>query len=64
MQYSAPGSACDRAHLLTTVINNIKIKSNYYQEVTLPFTIKQEGNLFSKYEELGIVKRVSRTNND
>lgn len=59
VQYSAPGSGCDRGHLLNTVINNIELIPDYYQKATIPFTIKQEGNLFAKYEEKGIVKKIT-----
>lgn len=55
LQYDAPGIHTERAHLLTSVINNIELLSNYYQVATLPFTLKESDKLFSVLKEKGIV---------
>ncbi|XP_069692375.1 m7GpppX diphosphatase [Periplaneta americana] len=59
LKYDAPGIYAERAQLLSTVIGNIEIASDYYQRTTLSFVVKETENLFLKYEEKGIVKRHS-----
>ncbi|KAG8247363.1 hypothetical protein J6590_062425 [Homalodisca vitripennis] len=51
LPYEAPGILTEKAHLLSTVINNIQLRSDYYQEATLPFAVKESDNLFSSYEK-------------
>lgn len=55
LQYDAPGIHTERAHLLTSVINNILLVPNYYQAITLPFTVRQSDKLFSVLSEKGII---------
>ncbi|KAF5279437.1 hypothetical protein FQA39_LY05547 [Lamprigera yunnana] len=58
LRYDAPGITAERSHLLSNVISNIEIVSNYYQKVTLPFIVKESDTLFRKFETKGIVCRV------
>ncbi|XP_034244615.1 m7GpppX diphosphatase [Thrips palmi] len=55
LQYDAPGIHTERAHLLTSVINNIQLVPNYYQTITLPFTVRQSDKLFTVLNKKGIL---------
>ncbi|XP_013184714.1 m7GpppX diphosphatase [Amyelois transitella] len=58
LRHEAPGIYAEKAHLLSTVINNIEMMNNYYQKASLPFTIKQMDNIFKVYETNGCVQRI------
>lgn len=47
------GIHTERAHLLTTVINNIALVPDYYKKSTLPFTVRHTDKLFSVLSEKG-----------
>lgn len=47
------GIHVEKAHLLTTIINNIEMQSNYYQKASLNYVVKQSDPLFSLFEEKG-----------
>lgn len=49
------GINVEKAHLLTSIINNIEMQSNYYQKALLHFVIKQSDPLFDRYEEKGSI---------
>jgi len=51
--YYLIGINVGRAHLLTTIINNIEMQSNYYQKATLDYVIKESDPLFNRFEEKG-----------
>lgn len=53
LKYRAPGSNCEGAHLLTTVIDNIEKQSNYYARAVLPFAVKEASGLFKAYQKAG-----------
>uniref|UniRef100_A0A8D8VZX4 m7GpppX diphosphatase n=1 Tax=Cacopsylla melanoneura TaxID=428564 RepID=A0A8D8VZX4_9HEMI len=57
LQYDAPGIHTERAHLLSTVIANIKLFPDYYQKATIPFTLTEEGDkaLFHTFLDKGIL---------
>ncbi|XP_046399890.1 m7GpppX diphosphatase [Ischnura elegans] len=57
LRHEAFGIHAGKAHLLTSVINNLELLSTYYQKATLPFFLKESDNLFSKFEEHGIVRK-------
>jgi len=42
-----------KAHLLSTIINNIEMQGNYYQKATLDYVIKESDPLFNRFEEKG-----------
>lgn len=58
LRHEAPGITTERAHLLSTVINNIELIPDYYQKVTIPYVVRQNDNLFKKFEEKGLLKKV------
>lgn len=47
------GIYTEKAHLLDSVINNIQLKSDYYQEAELSFVVRERDSLFSCYENKG-----------
>ena len=40
VKYNAPGTKVEHAHLLTSVIENIRKQSNHYSQALLPFSVK------------------------
>lgn len=46
IEYEAPGIYCGKAHLLNTVIDNIKLLPDYYQKATLTFVNGEKSNLY------------------
>ncbi|KAK3928759.1 m7GpppX diphosphatase [Frankliniella fusca] len=54
LQYDAPGIHTERAHLLTSVINNIELLPNYYKVASLPFTVRESDKLFAVLKEKGL----------
>jgi m7GpppX diphosphatase len=40
INYVAPGSEVERAHLLTTVAENLRMKELYYAEATLSYKVR------------------------
>lgn len=51
--YKAPGISTERAHLLSSVIENIEKESSFYDQAILPFCVKESDNLFKYYEKNG-----------
>lgn len=50
LKYDAPGIFCDKAHLLDTVIDNIKMMPNYYEKATLKFVVRKSDKLYEAFE--------------
>lgn len=48
------GINVEKAHLLTTIINNIEMKNDYYQKASLHYVIKESDPLFNILEKAGI----------
>lgn len=46
LKYDAPGIFCEKSHLLTTVISNIKLMPDYYQKATLSFVGRENDKLY------------------
>ncbi|XP_069957041.1 m7GpppX diphosphatase isoform X2 [Cherax quadricarinatus] len=51
ISFEAPGTWAGKAHLLSTVISNLEICGQYYEKAVLPFTVKDNHPLRSKFEE-------------
>uniref|UniRef100_A0A182Y9N3 m7GpppX diphosphatase n=1 Tax=Anopheles stephensi TaxID=30069 RepID=A0A182Y9N3_ANOST len=49
LRYDPPGTGCEKAHLLSTVINNIELVGDYYQRATLSYTLKETDKLYAKF---------------
>lgn len=47
------GINVEKAHLLSTIINNIEMQNNYYQKASLNFVVKESDPLFNRFEEKG-----------
>lgn len=50
------GVFTEKAHLLSTVINNLEAKSDYYEKATLSFVVYHGDFLHKKYIEAGILE--------
>ncbi|XP_001605474.1 m7GpppX diphosphatase [Nasonia vitripennis] len=55
LMFETPGIYCEKAHLLSTVISNIEIASDYYQKAVLSFVVKEDDPLCKKYQENGVL---------
>ena len=53
VNFTPPGSGCDKGHLLDSVISNIEMDPCYYQKATLSFVVREKDKLFSKYKAAG-----------
>lgn len=51
LNFEAPGSGVEKAHLLSDVIENLEMDSEYYQKKTMTFTAKASQGLYKKFEE-------------
>lgn len=49
LRHDPPGINCEKAHLLSTVISNIELLSDYYQRVTLSYALKESDKLYVKF---------------
>uniref|UniRef100_A0A336N8I7 m7GpppX diphosphatase n=1 Tax=Culicoides sonorensis TaxID=179676 RepID=A0A336N8I7_CULSO len=52
LKHTAPGTNCERSHLLDTIISNIEILPDYYKKATLSFTVRETDTLYEKYEDI------------
>ena len=58
------GISVERAHLLSTVIQNIELMPDYYQKATLLFAVAENDPLYKEYQEHGVLpSEVSLTKN-
>ncbi|XP_066495609.1 m7GpppX diphosphatase isoform X2 [Tiliqua scincoides] len=55
LSYDAPGCSVERAHLLSDVIDNLELDSQYYQKRTLTFALRADEPLLKKCQEAGRV---------
>ncbi|XP_067827193.1 m7GpppX diphosphatase [Heptranchias perlo] len=55
LSYDAPGSMVERAHLLSSVIENLQTDPDYYQKRTLTFALKADDPLLQRFKEAGRV---------
>ena len=53
LQFLAPGSNVERAHLLRDVIENLELYPNYYSQKTLSFVIQEGSALITEYRKHG-----------
>uniref|UniRef100_T1J643 m7GpppX diphosphatase n=1 Tax=Strigamia maritima TaxID=126957 RepID=T1J643_STRMM len=54
IHYEAPGSSCDKSHLLTTVVENLRRDSKYYTNSILPFRIREDSPLYNSFKDADI----------
>nr|CAG4646277.1 EOG090X06NK [Macrothrix elegans] len=55
LQFMPPGCSVERAHLLTSVIDNIHLNSSYYRNSTLNFIAFEGDQLLEKFRDEGVV---------
>ncbi|XP_059495034.1 m7GpppX diphosphatase [Stegostoma tigrinum] len=55
LSYDAPGTIVERAHLLSSVIENLQTDPEYYQKRTLTFALKADDPLLQRFKEAGRV---------
>lgn len=53
LNYLAPGSNVERAHLLQDVIENLQLYPNFYSQKTLSFVIQEGSALITEYKKRG-----------
>ncbi|XP_043532839.1 m7GpppX diphosphatase [Chiloscyllium plagiosum] len=53
VSYDAPGTMVERAHLLSSVIENLQTDPEYYQKRTLTFALKADDPLLQRFKEAG-----------
>lgn len=58
LKHEAPGILAERAHLLTTVINNLEIASDYYKKATIPFILRENDGMFLQFERQGLLTKL------
>ncbi|KAG8568148.1 hypothetical protein GDO81_013904 [Engystomops pustulosus] len=51
--HEAPGITVERAHLLSDVIQNLEMDSQYYSKRTLTYTLRSDEPLLQKFKEAG-----------
>ena len=51
IKLDTPGFEADRAHILATVIKNIEMKEDYYQQTTLVCKVREQDELYQVYKE-------------
>uniref|UniRef100_A0AAR5PA77 m7GpppX diphosphatase n=1 Tax=Dendroctonus ponderosae TaxID=77166 RepID=A0AAR5PA77_DENPD len=57
LRHEAPGILAERAHLLTTVISNLELISDYYQKATIPFVVRENDSLFEELAKQNLLKK-------
>uniref|UniRef100_A0A2M4AFH2 m7GpppX diphosphatase n=1 Tax=Anopheles triannulatus TaxID=58253 RepID=A0A2M4AFH2_9DIPT len=50
IRHDPPGIGCDKAHPLSTVINNLELLPDYYQRATLTYALKESDQLYKKIQ--------------
>nr|CAG4640878.1 EOG090X06NK [Eulimnadia texana] len=50
LQFTPTGSGTEKAHLVSSVINNISLVPDYYQKATLDFVVAESDRLYEKYQ--------------
>ncbi|XP_044758204.1 m7GpppX diphosphatase [Coccinella septempunctata] len=58
LRHEAPGILVERAHLLSSVIDNIELMPEYYQKATISYIVKENDLLFEKLEEKKILEKI------
>jgi m7GpppX diphosphatase len=51
LRYDAPGIFCEKSHLLSTVIDNIKLIPDYYQRATISFAVREKDKLYQAIKD-------------
>lgn len=54
----------EKAHLLSTVIRNIELMSDYYMKAILSYVVAEQDPLYIKFLEEGIINEVKSKNTE
>lgn len=54
----------EKAHLLSTVIQNIEMIPDYYQQTILSFVVAENDPLYKKYQEHGVLPEDKDSSNN
>ncbi|XP_012278958.1 m7GpppX diphosphatase [Orussus abietinus] len=60
LMLETPGVYAEKAHLLSTVINNIELVPDYYQRATLAFGSSESDPLYAKFQQYKSAKQNSK----
>lgn len=55
LMFEAPGIRVEKAHLLSTVIRNLELMSDYYKKAVLPCTVAEGNPLYLKFKEQELI---------
>ncbi|XP_033227226.1 m7GpppX diphosphatase [Belonocnema kinseyi] len=55
LMFESQGTFVEKAHLLSTVIQNIELMPDYYQKASLSFAVAENDPLYKKYQEHGLL---------
>jgi len=53
LNYDAPGTAVGKAHLLSDVIDNLRLMTDCYQRKTLACILRETDELYDAYRKAG-----------
>ncbi|XP_034185636.1 decapping enzyme, scavenger [Osmia lignaria lignaria] len=59
LMYDAPGIFVEKAHLLSMVIRNIELMSDYYTKAVLSYVVAEGDPLYIKYKEEGTITELN-----
>ncbi|XP_035684402.1 m7GpppX diphosphatase-like isoform X1 [Branchiostoma floridae] len=59
LNFDAPGSGVERAHLLTDVIEHLEMMTDYYSKKTLSFCLRENDQLLAEFRKAGRVPEKS-----
>ncbi|XP_003693320.1 m7GpppX diphosphatase [Apis florea] len=64
LMFETPGIYVEKAHLLSTVIRNIELMSDYYMKAILSYVVAEQDPLYIKFLKEGIINEVKSKNTE
>ncbi|KAK1123795.1 hypothetical protein K0M31_008486 [Melipona bicolor] len=64
LMFETPGIYVEKAHLLSTVIRNIELMSDYYTKAVLSYVVAEGDGLYTKFLEEGIINVANSKNTE
>ncbi|CAD1475012.1 unnamed protein product [Heterotrigona itama] len=64
LMFEAPGIYVEKAHLLSSVIRNIELMSNYYTKAVLSYVVTEGDPLYTKFLEEGTINVANSKNTE
>lgn len=59
--FSYIGIYVEKAHLLSTIIKNIELMSDYYTKAVLSYVVAEGDPLYTKFVKEGVINEVSKS---